>query len=168
MDSHFLLQGILQTQGSNLCLLRLLHWEAGSLLLVPPGKSLETSQQHIKELMTPSLWRTLLWALWHFSCLVFLLHLCLFLCLPCLFILLDASLKLEFPGLPWWFSGKESGHQWRRLEFDPWSRRISHASGQLSPLATTIEPVAAEPGNCNYGPMCCNYWSSVPRACALQ
>ena len=63
MDSHFLLQGILQTQGSNLCLLRLLHWQAGSLLLVPPGKSLETSQQHLKELMTPSLWRTLLWAL---------------------------------------------------------------------------------------------------------
>ena len=34
---HFLLQGILATQGSNLCLLNLLHWQEGSLLLAPPG-----------------------------------------------------------------------------------------------------------------------------------
>ena len=33
---HALLQGIFPTQGSNLCLLRLLHWQAGSLPLVPP------------------------------------------------------------------------------------------------------------------------------------
>ena len=35
---HFLLQGIFPTQGSKRCLLRLLHWQAGSLPLVPPGK----------------------------------------------------------------------------------------------------------------------------------
>ena len=35
---HFLLQGIFLTQGSNPCLLSLLHWVVGSLLLVPPGK----------------------------------------------------------------------------------------------------------------------------------
>ena len=35
---HFLLQGILPTQGSNQCLWQLLHWQAGSLQLVPPGK----------------------------------------------------------------------------------------------------------------------------------
>ena len=35
---HFLLQGIFPTQGSNLCLLRLLHWQADSLPLVPPEK----------------------------------------------------------------------------------------------------------------------------------
>ena len=35
---HALLQGIFQTQGSNLCLLHLLHWQVGSLPLVPPGK----------------------------------------------------------------------------------------------------------------------------------
>ena len=29
---HFLLQGIFPTQGSNLCLLCLLHWQAGSLV----------------------------------------------------------------------------------------------------------------------------------------
>ena len=35
---HTLLQGIFSTQGSNLWLLGLLHWQAGSLLLAPPGK----------------------------------------------------------------------------------------------------------------------------------
>ena len=36
---HALLQGIFLTQGSNLHLLCLLHWQEGSLPLVPPGKS---------------------------------------------------------------------------------------------------------------------------------
>ena len=35
---HDLLQGTFLTQGSNLCLLSLLHWHAGSLPLAPPGK----------------------------------------------------------------------------------------------------------------------------------
>ena len=35
---HSLLLGIFLTQESDLCLLCLLHWQAGSLLLVPPGK----------------------------------------------------------------------------------------------------------------------------------
>ena len=35
---HFLLQGIFLTQGLNLCLLCLLHGQAGSLPLVPPQK----------------------------------------------------------------------------------------------------------------------------------
>ena len=35
---HFLLQWIFPTQGLNPCLLRLLHWQAGSSPLVPPGK----------------------------------------------------------------------------------------------------------------------------------
>ena len=34
---HFILQGILLTQGSNLRLLCLLHWQAGSLLLATPA-----------------------------------------------------------------------------------------------------------------------------------
>ena len=50
LGCHALLQGIFPTQGSNLLfslfffpnlrLLHLLHWQAGSLLLVPPGKPL--------------------------------------------------------------------------------------------------------------------------------
>ena len=35
---HFLLQGIFQPQGSNSCLLHLLHWQVDSLPLTPPGK----------------------------------------------------------------------------------------------------------------------------------
>ena len=35
---HALLQGIFPTQGSNPCLLHLLHWQVGSLPQVPPGK----------------------------------------------------------------------------------------------------------------------------------
>ena len=35
---HALLQRIFPTQGLNLCLLCLLHWQVGSLPLVPPGK----------------------------------------------------------------------------------------------------------------------------------
>ena len=35
----FLLQGIFPTQGLNPCLLCLLHWQLGSLPVVPPGKS---------------------------------------------------------------------------------------------------------------------------------
>ena len=35
---HALLQGIFLTQGSNLCLLHLLHWQAGSILLAALGE----------------------------------------------------------------------------------------------------------------------------------
>ena len=35
-NCHSLLHGIFPTQGSNLCLLRLLQWQVGSLPLVPP------------------------------------------------------------------------------------------------------------------------------------
>ena len=38
---HFLLQGIFTTQGSNLRLLCLLHWQTGSLPLMLPGKPVE-------------------------------------------------------------------------------------------------------------------------------
>ena len=38
VDCHALLQGIFPTQGPNLCLLRLLHWQVGSLPLAPHGK----------------------------------------------------------------------------------------------------------------------------------
>ena len=37
---HALLQGIFLTQGLNPCVLGLLHWQVGSLPLVPPGKTL--------------------------------------------------------------------------------------------------------------------------------
>ena len=40
---HALLQGIFPIQGSNLHFSRLLHWQVGSLPLVPPGKPLPLS-----------------------------------------------------------------------------------------------------------------------------
>ena len=42
---HFLLQGIFPTQGLNPHLLNLLHWQAGSLPLVPPQKPRVSSQE---------------------------------------------------------------------------------------------------------------------------
>ena len=42
VSCHALLQGIFPTQGSNPYLLCLLHWQAGSLPLAPPGKPLTT------------------------------------------------------------------------------------------------------------------------------
>ena len=42
---HALLQGIFPTQGLHLCLLHLLHWQVGSLPLVPPVKPLELINQ---------------------------------------------------------------------------------------------------------------------------
>ena len=38
LQAKILLQGIFPSQGSNPCLLCLLHWQAGSLPLAPPGK----------------------------------------------------------------------------------------------------------------------------------
>ena len=46
MGCHFLLQEIFPTQGSNPGLLSLLHWQAGSLPLVPPGKC---TREHITD-----------------------------------------------------------------------------------------------------------------------
>ena len=40
MGCHAILQGIVWTQGSNLCFLSLLHWQSGSFPRVPPGKPL--------------------------------------------------------------------------------------------------------------------------------
>ena len=46
MHCHAFLQGIFLTQGSNLCLLCLLHWKVGSSPLEPPGKPWKT--QHLR------------------------------------------------------------------------------------------------------------------------
>ena len=47
---HGLLQGIFPIQGSNLCLLGLLRWQAGSLPLVPPGKPQCTLSHSLKKI----------------------------------------------------------------------------------------------------------------------
>ena len=47
---HALLQGIFPSQGWNPRLLHLLHWQAGSLPLAPPGKSLLTTYLYLTQL----------------------------------------------------------------------------------------------------------------------
>ena len=64
-------------------------------------------------------------------------------------------------GLPWWLSGKDSACQWKRHGFNPWSRKIPHATEQLSLCATTIEPVLLNPLNESTEARC-------PRAHAMQ
>ena len=44
---HALLQGMFPSQGSNLPLLHLLHWQVGSLPLAPPGKPFELSISYL-------------------------------------------------------------------------------------------------------------------------
>ena len=59
---HALLQGIFLTQGSNLCLLYLLHWQMGPLLgpIAPSGKPITWKGQG-----SPSVWLVFnLWS-WH-------------------------------------------------------------------------------------------------------
>ena len=60
LDCHALLQGILPIQGSNMCLLYPLHWQAGSFPLAPPGKPLVfgdsekcESLSHVQLFVTP-------------------------------------------------------------------------------------------------------------------
>jgi len=57
---HALLQGICPTQGWNLRLSCLLHWQAGSLPLAPPGKPHKESRAQQKEGRPPLLdWQEL-------------------------------------------------------------------------------------------------------------
>ena len=46
---HAFLQGIFPTQGSNLCVLNLLHWQAGFLPLPPPGQPEKSPQLTVKK-----------------------------------------------------------------------------------------------------------------------
>ena len=55
--------------------------------------------------------------------------------------ILKYSSKNPTIGCPWWFNGKEFACQCRGHRFDPRSGKIPHAMEQLSPWATTTEPV---------------------------
>ena len=65
---------------------------------------------------------------------------------------IETIFSKNFQKLPWWSSALESALQCRRYQFNPWSRKIPHAAGQLIPCTTTTEPV------------CYNFWSP----CALE
>ena len=53
MGCHALLQRIFPTQGSNPSLLSLLHWQAGSLPLAPPGKPRIINEGQIPPYLSP-------------------------------------------------------------------------------------------------------------------
>ena len=57
---RFLLQGAFPTQGSNPSLLRLLHWQTGSLPLAPPGKPSAPSRETVLFLPPTSVTSSLL------------------------------------------------------------------------------------------------------------
>ena len=94
------------------------------------------------------------------------LYMCCSLCLVCLPTLTVnpysscKTLLRNYPGRPRWLSDEESACQSRGHRFDPWSRRIPHASEQLSPCATALEPVLWSPGESS------DYWVLVP--CLLK
>ena len=60
-------------------------------------------------------------------------------------------------GLSWWLSGKECTCQHRKHGYNPQSRRISHATEQLSSCTTTIEPVLYNARTKSTGATCHNY-----------
>ena len=59
--------------------------------------------------------------------------------IDCFFLFTKCMLYWRISRLPWWLSGKESTCQCWRHGFDPWSRRIPPAMGQLSLCATTTD-----------------------------
>ena len=61
-----------------------------------------------------------------------------------LFLRMTECISKNYLGLPWWRSGWESACQCRGHGFKPWSGKIPHAAEQLSPWATTTEPVRLE------------------------
>ena len=50
VSCYALFQGIFQTQGSNLHLFCLLHWQVGSLPLVPSGKTIQSLYMRITKI----------------------------------------------------------------------------------------------------------------------
>ena len=60
--------------------------------------------------------------------------------------------------LPCWLRSEESTCQCRKHRFDPWPKKIPHATKQLRPCATTTESARAQELKL-LNPHSCNYWS---------
>ena len=70
-------------------------------------------------------------------------------------------------GLSRWLSGKEFNCQCRRHGFNPWSGKTPHAEMQLTPRATTTEPVPCSPRTATIEPLCSGYGNPHSRACTM-
>ena len=118
MSCHFLLQGILPTQGSNPCLLGLLHWQVDFFPLCHLGspqirRKVESNQDTCDSAQVPKWW----------SFLLLLFHPCSF---PCL---LPSSLwPLPLSKLP------------RKLPASLRSSVLSHASSNNVPTQNKASP----------------------------
>ena len=73
-------------------------------------------------------------------------------------------------GFPWWSSGKESACQWRGYRFNPLSGKVSHASRQWSPCATTTECSATREVTATISLQLGSvpWWPKLEKACAQQ
>ena len=112
-----------------------------------------------------SLWRTLLWALREFSLLAFLLHLCLLLCLPCLFILLDPSLKLGFSAGSVVRNLPPNGGDWSSIP-EPGGSHMLRGNSAHWPQLLSLCSRAWEPQL--WSPCAATTEARCPRACAPQ
>ena len=65
--------------------------------------------------------------------------------------------KKSLGGLPWWLSGEESTCQCKTHWFDPWSRKIPHAVGPLSPCNITTAPALQSLWTATPEHTCCTY-----------
>ena len=103
VSCHFLLQGIFPTQGSNPRLLHLLHWQADSLPLAPPGKTTLTVIKYFKGTSLNTTFSTsycsisLIPLQQHFSSIIYLLSLIPFLTLSLEPIFLKFSFSIFVP-----------------------------------------------------------------------
>ena len=117
LGCHALLQGIFPTQGSNLHLLCLLHWQVCSLLLAPPGKALtwhKTSSTVGQQLSSPELQP-------HASCSLMQNHICLCVLVSMIaLVLADSYLAVIFQN---WTGGSFHQREWSSLPHPSWFLR---------------------------------------------
>ena len=76
------------------------------------------------------------------------------------------TFKILVQGLPWWLSGKKFACQCRRHRFYPWSGKVPHATEQLSPRTTSVQPACWSPGAATAEPTCLDYWFPPQSPCS--
>ena len=77
-------------------------------------------------------------------------------------------IKKPVVGLPWRFSGLEFTRLCRGQGFRPWSGRIPHAVEQLSPGATSTDPVLRNKRSRNSEKPMCTATKSSPHSLQLE
>ena len=136
MECQAFLQGIFLTQVWNPCLLSLLHWQAG----LYRQRHLGSPCLYIHRGSYGSLPLRFGVENWEGRLLFYIFPIILKFFYNKLCHIGNEKQSSEFCR---WSSGEESSCQCRGHRFDPWSRKIPHASKQLSPCATAVEACAS-------------------------